>query len=363
MSNDLKEIKNRILEENRIQELLEKMDCDNVKPKSNRYEAQLPDKFYSDNSRSVQCYLNEFLTCKLRSRGVSYGMDIYGLVSYIVFDIYDESEQLKNLFKAKKWICEQLGFDTSYIPTVIKDDPLKWLKDLRKKRKKPKREFVENDIYDDFILNQYVMYPHLLYVEEGIEYNTQVEFQVGFDVQLERIIFPVHNAYGEIISVKCRTVDPDYKEKDISKFLYFPNFNKMIELYNWHRAVYYILEKKEIIIFEGEKSCWLATQYNYRNCVAISGDDLSDYQVQLIKGLGADIRIIIALDKDKSPDDFKKQARKFGYTRLLYALWDSNNLLSKELKQSPVDVNKEVFDQLYQECFTHKINTLPKKEM
>jgi DNA primase len=353
MNNDLKEIKNRILNENRIHELLEKMECENVKPKSNRYEAQLPDKFESDNSRSVQCYLNEYLTCKIRSKGVSYGMDIYGLVSYIVFDIYDESSQLKNLYKSKKWICEQLGFDTSYAPIVHKHDPLKWLKELKKKRKKPKREFLENEVFEDIILNQYVMYPHESYINEGISYKTQVEFQVGFDVQSERIIFPVYNTYGDIISVKCRTTDPDYKKKDIPKFLYFPNFNKMIELYNWNRAVYYILEKKEIIIFEGEKSCWLASQYGYRNCVAISGDDLSEYQVDLIKGLGADIRIIIALDKDKGKEDFIKQAKKFGFTRMVYAMWDSKDLLSK--KQSPPDVSKEIFEVLYEDCFNRRI--------
>ncbi|MCR8641414.1 DNA primase [Paenibacillus sp. N1-5-1-14] len=358
MSTDLKEIKQTLLEENRIQELLEKMECECIKERSNRYEAQLPDKFYSDNSRSVQVYLNESISCKIRSKGISYGMDIYGLVSYIVFDIYDETEQLKNLYKAKKWICEQLGYQSTYSPIVVKSDPLKWLKDVRKKRMKPKRVFNDNEIYEENMLNQYVMFPHKKYIDEGIEYETQIEFQVGYDVQSERIIFPVYNAYGELISVKARTLDPDYKIKDIPKFLYFPNFNKMIELYNWHRALYYILEKKEVIIFEAEKSCWLSSQFGRRNCVAISGDDLSEYQVDLIKNLGNDIKIIIALDKDKAPDDFIKQARKFGHTRVIYAMWDSNDLLSKELKQSPVDVSKKVFDMLYKECFTHRINTI-----
>lgn len=354
----LKEIKRKIFEEERVEELLYAMGCQQVKNKSNRYEAQLPDKFNSTNPRSVQVYMTDYLSCRIRSRSVS-NIDIYGLVSILVFDI-DEKDISNNLFKSKKWICETLGYtdflSNNRVIEVKKEDPLKWLRDLKKKRnKKILREFSENTIYPDSILNQYVMYPYYPYIEQGLEYQTQIDFQVGFDVQTERIIYPIHNEFGDIISIKGRVVDPLYKEKGIYKFLYLYNFNKMIILYNWHNALQYILEKKEVIIFEGEKSCWWATQFGFLNCVAISGDDLSDHQVNIIKKLGIEIKIIIALDKDKTVDDFKKQGKKFGQSRQVYALWDAHNLLSKELKQSPVDMGAETLLKLYNDCFKHRI--------
>ncbi|MCM3273966.1 DNA primase [Paenibacillus elgii] len=358
MENEFKLIKDRILNEDRFEEILVRMECEHITPKGNRYEAQLPHKFNSNNKRSVQIYLNENLSCRIRSKGFSQG-DIFGLVSFIVFDCYSEEQQNKNLPKAKHWICENLGYTELITNTHNRpvEDPLKWLKEVKKKRnKKVLDNTYENVILPDEIMNQFVMYPYFPYIQEGIKYETQVEFQIGFDLFTERVVYPIHNQYGDIVSVKGRTIDPLYRQKGVYKFLYLYNFNKMIELYNWHRALYYILDKKEIIIFEGEKSCWLATQFGYRNCVAIGGDDLSIYQIQMIKNLGIDIKIILAFDKDKNPDDFKKQAKKFTNARLVYAMWDGETkLLSEDLKHSPVDLGKGVFDELYKKSFKYRI--------
>jgi DNA primase (bacterial type) len=346
--NDLKQIKIKILEEERIRELFELMQCEHVQKKNNRYEAQLPLKFNSPNKRSVQVYLNESLSSRIRSFGES-SLDIYGLVSYIVFDLYSEEDRNKNLYKSKKWICEKLGYNEflnkTHTPSPSADQ-LKWLKEVKKQRKKC-RELpeIKNEVYDEEIMHQYVMLPHQKYLNEGVEYSTQVEFQIGYDIKTQRIIFPIHNHFGEIISIKGRTIYDDYEERDICKFMYLYNFNKMVELYNWHRALDYILEKKEVIIFEGEKSCWVASQFGYRNCVAISGDDLSEWQVNLIRELGNEIDIVIALDKDKQIEDMRKQASKFGKTRNVYGLWDTGNLL--KAKDSPCDKGKEVFEHLY----------------
>ena len=51
----------------------------------------------------------------------------------------------------------------------------------------------------------------------------------------------------------------------------------------------------------------MLSQWGYRNCVAISGDDLSEWQVNMIKELGNEIQIVIALDKDKGINDVKNK--------------------------------------------------------
>jgi DNA primase len=350
-NNDLKLIKDKILEDGKVGELLELMGCEHVDKKNNRYEAQLPSKFESPNKRSVQVYLNESLSSRIRTLGES-DIDIYGLVSYIVFDKYSDEERRNDLPKAKRWICEKLAYteflNGSYTPLPT-NDHLKWLREVKKQRKKKRNlENVENQIYEDEILNQFIMLPHKSYIDEGIEYQTQVEFQIGYDIKSQRIIFPIHNSFGEIVSIKGRTIFENYEELDIYKFLYLINFNKMIELYNWHRALFYILESKEVIIYEAEKTCWLSSQYGFLNCVAISGDDLSEWQVNMIKGLGNEISTVIALDKDKSIDAVKKQGAKFGKTRNVYALWDNVGLFKN--KESPTDLGEEVFKKHYSEC-------------
>lgn len=358
--NDLQEIKLKIYEQDRVKELLEHMECERIRPVKNRYEAQLPEKFNSDNARSVQVYYqSELLPCRVRSRGMT-KLSVFDLVSYVVFDCEDTESIKKNLPKSKRWICEKLGYEIQTgVNFVPEDDPLGWLKKLRKQRQRRQlREIEDNQVYDDSILNQYVMYPHFNYLEEGVTYETQQEFQIGFDVHSERIIYPIHNQFGEIVSVKGRTTSSDYKENKVYKFMYMYPFNKQTEWYNWHRGLFYILDQKEVIIFEGEKSCWLATQFGYRNCLAIGGDDISDYQVDMIKKLGIDIKIILAYDKDKEVKDIKAQAKKFGNTRAVYAMWDATNLLSKEKKQSPTDEGYEVFQTLYNDHMKYRINSV-----
>lgn len=357
-TNDLKEIKSRILEENQVEKLLIKMGCKNISLKANRYEAQLPDRFNHKNDRAVQIKLNESLSSKIYNVGVT-EIDIYGLVSYIEFNCLTKEEQQRNLSQAKGWICKQLDYHYSYSNVqegFEEENPLDWLKDFRKSRKK-KKDYVpeENKTYDQSILEQYIMNPLKHYIEEGIDYQTQIDFEIGVDLKTNRIIFPIHNQFGEIVSIKGRTLNKDHKAKKIPKFMYLYNFNKINEMYNWHRAVYYIMEKKEVIIYESEKSCWLTTQWGYRNCIGIGGSDLTDFQVKMIKDLGNNITIIIALDKDKNKEEFIKQGKKFGLTRNVYALWDNNDLLSKENKDSPVDKGKDVFEKLYADSKNYKI--------
>lgn len=334
------------------------MECSNIKQKTNRYEAKLPDKFGSTNTRSVQVFLSDDLQCVVWSRSIS-NIDIFGLVSHLVFDCEDNESVKENLYKAKKWICENLNFTEylgNYTPQPEVEDPLGWLKKVKKQRPKQLRDIDENQIYDDSILNQYVMMPHYKYYLEGLSYEIQTEYQIGFDLLSERIVFPIYNQYGDIISVKGRTMDENYKEKNIPKFMYLYPYNKTIEWYNWNLALYEILEKREVIVFEAEKSCWYAAEFGYRNTLAIGGSDITLYQVELIKKLPYDTKIILAFDKDKEEKDIRKEADKFGLLRPIHTFWDKKNLLSKDLKHSPTDLGKEVFDFLYQDSIHRRIN-------
>lgn len=362
--NDLEDIKKRIFEEDRIGDLLIKLECQNVRLKANRYEAQLPNSFNSSNSRSVQVFLSETLYCAVRSRGIT-NIDIYDLVSYILFECDDKDSFRKNLYKSKKWICQQLGYEEflGHNNTIeMTENPLGWLKKIKNQRLPNLKEFEENQIYDDSILLQFNMCPVYKFYQDGVNYETQSEYQVGFDVRSERIIFPIYNQYGEIISVKGRTTDPNYKEKDVPKFIYYYPYNKSIEWYNWHLALYDILEKNEVIIFEAEKSCWLAAQYGYRNTLAIGGTDISLHQIEILKKLPFDTKIILAYDKDKTQKDILREARKFGIVRPIYTFWDSGNLLDIETKDSPVDKGKEIFEVLYDDSKKRKMNELLMKQ-
>lgn len=350
---DLQLIKQKILEEDRIKELLEKMNCHNIKPESSgqRYTAALPD---GDNPRSVQVKLNNNLSCAVRSKGIV-SIDVYGLVSYICHSKQTEESIDKDLPNAKRWICEQLGyreFLSGNYKIEVKEDPLKWLKE--KKRKK-KMNFQPSTVLRTSILDEYVPYGHIKWFQEGLSLRTQQYFGVMYDVNSNRIVFPIHNKNGELVGIKGRRIQKKYE--DDPKYIYLYPCNKSVELYNFHRALPCIEEKREVIVFESEKSCMFAAQYGIFNCVSVMGGDISEVQADTLKKIGLDVKIIIAFDKDKDADTIKKLTKVFG-TKDVFSIYDKKKKEEDLLegKDSPVDKGKEVFLKLYNE----RVHPVPK---
>jgi DNA primase len=342
---DLKEIKQRILKENKLDTIFQVMGCEHIEYKHNRIEAQLPyDKFQSKNSRSVQCKLKESLNCAIRNK--SFHGDIYALVSYIKFDKREESDIKANLHEAKKFICETLGWreylkGRNYKPKV---DYLSSLRELQRPRKHYK-ETIPNPILSEDILSEYIPYPHYWWIEEGISYNTQLHYGIGFDLQSDRITIPIRNQDGQLVGVKGRTVD----ENEERKYLYLHQLNMSNELFNFHNAKEYIQKEQKVYIFEAEKSPMLLHSNNVYNSVGVASSSISETQARMIKGCGINIKIIVCFDKDKTIEDIKTVAKVFG-NRDVYALYDVDGLLDE--KNSPIDKGIDIFKKLEEEyCF------------
>lgn len=349
MSDDLKLLKEQIYVDERVEELLEKLGCLHIKKESmgKMYTACLPN---GSNRRSVQVKLNPSLTTNIRSKGIS--GDIYSLVGYILYNCTDFEHVKKHLFEIKNWICKQLDYEqflsAKDSDTSIPYDYNGWLRKLKKKREQDaKKEMDEqfNRVRDESILNQFHMYPNIWWKNEGLKYSTQVEFEVGFDINSERIIFPVRNVDGELIGVKGRYIGQDEYINKEKKYLYLYSCNKSIEFFNLHRAMPYIMKKKEVIIFEGGKSTMFAHQFGFKNTVSIEGDELSSYQVEILLNLGLDVEIIFAYDKDKD-SKFVRQQASLIQSRRVYAIFDTKGLLTGE-KYSPIDRGKDVWETLY----------------
>lgn len=184
--------------------------------------------------------------------------------------------------------------------------------------------------------------PYYGWIKEGISAKTQWDFEVAFCKESKRVVYMVRDKDGQLIGVKGRTLDP--KEEEERKYLYLYKCNKSIELYNLHKALPHILEKKVVIVFESAKSCMKATQFGFPNCVSIEGDDISDFQIMLLKQFGIDIRIVLAFDKDKDKKWISDQAKKLT-NRMVYYIYDQWKVLKK--KDSPVDRGKKIWKSLY----------------
>ncbi|TVY09859.1 DNA primase [Paenibacillus cremeus] len=352
MSDSLKQLKERISQEDgNVEQLLEELGCDNVKRKEGRsgddlVTARLPD---SQNSRSVQIYINPNLNSYIVNRGIE--GDIYSIVGYILYDCQTFDHVREHLYQIKTYICNTLGYEN--IGNDFADKPVPktdwnwWLRDIQKQRKR-EIEITENHVLDPIVLNQFVHYPWLGWVHEGLSIRTQQEFGICYDLQTERVIIPVHNQYGQLIGAKGRYYGLDTRVIDEfgQKYIYVIPCSKSIELFNLFRALPYIKEKKQVFIVEGAKTTMFLWEWGIKNAVSIEGDRLSPVQAMLLKGIGLDIDLIFAWDKGKSKDFIEKQIKQIKNRNVYYLLDNPDGIPDIDRfkdKQSPTDNGYRIF--------------------
>ena len=341
---DLKIIKERIYKEDKLWDIYEAMGCERINIVSERVEARLPPRFHSDNPRSVQTKLTPSLPSAIRTRADFGGGDIFSLVSYIHHDMRGDDIQ-KDLFKAKNFICESLGWreylDKNY---VRKKDPLALMKSMM--RTKRKRTIRPNPVLSESVLDNYLPYPIENWIKEGISYDTQLMYGIGFDLESKRITIPMRNRFGELVWVKGRIFNDSDDLDGNMKYMYLLRYNNGQELFNFHYALPYIMTDKKIYIFEGEKSSMKMFQNGKYNSVSIGASDPTKEQIRMIKDCGLDVKIILCYDTDKTEEEVQNVAELFG-EREIYAIFDKDNLLGE--KMSPIDKGIEMFEKLEEE--------------
>jgi DNA primase len=346
---ELKEIKRKIFEEEVIADLLLALGCEHVDTEQGGrlYTAQLPfEIFGSKNKRAVQIRNQENLVAHIRNKGIK--GDVYSIIGFILFQAETFNDLSGHLYEIKRWIYETLGWedlDDDFGEVEVKKDYNLWLKKIKSKRKfiSANEEKYNPPIHEKNLL-RYLPYPQWQFRKDGILFQTQKEFGVGYDIFTNRIVYPVYNKWGELCGVKGRYVGEDKHEAEMKKYLYLIPCDKSIELYNLHRAMPYVQEQKEVLVFESAKSVMLAHQFGFKHSVSIEGSELSEYQAFLLKELNC--KIVFCFDEDMPKKHITKQA-KLIQNRLVFAIIDKEHLLEK--KMSPVDKGKKVWLELYQD--------------
>ncbi len=178
--------------------------------------------------------------------------------------------------------------------------------------------------------------------EEGITPESMERFLVRYDTFSDRIVFPLRNPSGDIINVCGRTLDPLYKEHKQRKYTYFKPLGVLNTIYGLAENKEAILQRKEIILFEGAKSVLIADGWGLKNTGAILTSHLNSYQFKLLIQLG--VTVVFALDAEV---DIRQDANIQKLLPYVKVEWVKNrgNLLDD--KDSPVDKGKEVFKELY----------------
>lgn len=331
---DTKELKNYIFENNYAEQILESVGCHHIKYHSTGayWTAGNPD---GDNRGAIILYNNESLICLNKTRQMIKGdrqTDIIDLVCFI-----------KNLTfpEGLKEICSEIGI--SYYHDFEEDIPdsfkiLKMLEEMdsniTEEKEHPLKPISES------ILSYYKPYVNDLFYEDYINYETQKEFEIGFDEETNRYTIPIRSELGDLVGVKARYFDRKVPE-GMNKYIYLEPCAKSKVVYGLYKTLPYIKRAGKVFVAESEKAVLQLWSYGYRNCAATGGKAISNQQIDMLVRTGS--TIILCLDKDVKKDEIMEIAERFPDNIPIYYIFDEDNILSE--KESPSD-NPQKWEQL-----------------
>lgn len=336
---DSQDLKDRIIEENKIRDILESLKMHSIKDKGDYYSCGMPD---GDNKSSTIIYKDTlYVDAYTRNIKDEYGgSDIISLVMFIRKEYFSI---------AVKWICEVCEFDY-YGRDYSKPNFISMLDELFSMN--INGSFTDEDIplrpIDEKILLYYPPVKSMMFYNDGISYDIQNEFEVGYDHLENRITIPIRDEHGILVGVKGRL---NYKPLSFeNKYIYEERCNKNTILYGLNKAYSDIKQQGIVYVAESEKSVLQAFSKGIRNVVAIGGKKLSATQVKKLTYLGVEVclcyddRANINTKGEVDIDFYKRQKEMFIDSVKVTAIIDKNNDILGE-KESPFD-NMDMWDEL-----------------
>jgi DNA primase len=186
------------------------------------------------------------------------------------------------------------------------------------------------------------------WIDEGILQEVMDLFEVRINDRDNRIVYPVYDINGNLINIKGRTRYKNYKELRIPKYINYYPIGTMDYFQGLNITLPFIKDQNEMIIFESVKSVMKAYGWGYKNCASAEKHTITDEQLKLLVRLR--VNIVFAFDSDisYSDKDIKKTIDVLKRITNVYVIYDRKGLLGgKDAKNAPVDLSREIWEQLY----------------
>lgn len=335
---DIEILKEHILENNFIPTILEELGCHHIRKKDGYFQCANPD---GDNTTAVCVYENTNLTTINYTRDISNGKNIHtDLISLVEF------YKNESFPYAVKWICDVLDID--YYSNLDEDLP----KSLQLTKMLVEMQSVDTDTetekplkpIPEKILSYFEPYVNDMFCEDGVGYNTQVEFEIGYDEFTNRITIPIRDDLGNLVGVKARYFYRQVPE-DEQKFMYIEKCARSQILYGLYKTINFIKKAQRVFVVEAEKGVQQLYDKGYFEAVATGGSKISKSQIDKLTRLC--VPIIFVFDKDITKEELDDIASRFIDGTEVYALIDTIGILNE--KESPTDDILK-FEQLLEKC-------------
>lgn len=341
---DIQSLKQYIYDNHKIEYVLEKLGCHNIKhnAKHDYYSAAQKD---GDNPMGVVINNNRYLNYISYSRNVTpeQHKDIVDLVqSTNKIDFVDALKWLHGIFDLDFSIC-------SKPKKIITDDDDDC--DLLSIFRNIREQVDVNDIQEiqEEELDLYEPIVHIKWFQEGIMPWAAKKFGLCYSYKHHRMIIPLRYWLdGRLLGFNQRTMIDNWKELGIPKYFITVNYKKSINLYGLWENKKTIEDAGYVVVVESEKSVLKRYSKCDGTCVAIQGKVVSDEQERILRSLNVD-EIVIAFDKDVCIDEVRCICERFYKTKKVSYIWDKYDLLGD--KDSPCDADNKI----YRYLFKHRV--------
>jgi len=145
----------------------------------------------------------------------------------------------------------------------------------------------------------------LALLEAGFSMDVLKEYEVGYDEERSRIVFPVRDHRGRLVAIQGRNLvgEPRYKmyKEELEDILGFKIPHVPLKRCVWNLNRWYDRGFRgsidELILVEGVKKALWLIQHGFQNTVSIFSSYMSDEQFSLLSRLSIK-RVISLLDND-----------------------------------------------------------------
>lgn len=212
----------------------------------------------------------------------------------------------------------------------------------------PKQAPYQHQILDWKEFNKYKQKPVQEWLAEGIEQDVMDLFDIRIDTGQNKIVYPVCDIDGNLINIKGRTRNKNFKALKIPKYINYFSVGVMDYFQGLNITLPYVKEANEIIIFESVKSVMKAYGWGYKNCASAEKHTLTKEQVDLLAKLKVNIVFAYDSDVDYRDSGVRQSIDKLKRITNVYIIQDKNHLLGgKDAKNAPVDLGEEIWEELY----------------
>lgn len=344
-----KELKEYILKNNKVEEILEDLGCSKIKFHEPRGKDTCG--YWSaarnggDNPMGVVIKNCEYLNYYSYSQGIDIdeGKDIFAFIQDTKHITFTDT---------MKYVHKLLGLKYEFKLPKVDDKPKFDPLAIFKKAATKKRYVDVRDVMylDENILDDFVPMLHIDMLRDGVMPKSAKKFGWMYSYKHHRQIIPFRDfETGALVGYTGRSTIESCEELGISKYFISPGYNKQANLYGLWENKESICKAGYITIFESEKSVLKRDSRNDSTGVAISGHSLSNLQVEIILGLQGVTEVVIAMDKDVPIEEVWAMCEKFYHLRKVSYIEDQWDLMGA--KDSPADSH----DKIYKFLFKHRI--------